>query len=748
MNIHLKDPASQPVLDNICRVLSGILCDGVDVHRCLAARALGRIGAPVAVQPLIAALLDEDEDVRTDAAEALSEMADPRAARQLLENLLGDPCTDVKLAAIATLVKLKDRRVIPWLQRMVKGRDEEIVWDEEEFYASGWDDWVDIQIKAVDALADLNAGEAVPDILAAMRAEDSQDMTEAAFKALARMGRPGIEALACFLNEDSVRLRRRAAAALGACDDLEAEGPLERAFTDSSSEVRSAAMRALAARAPADGRLAVLLDDSDATVRTEAVRLYGTEHPDLLPDMIGDASKSVQLAALTVLESITNLPADKTLVTALREKLGNRAGDIAAAAARALAARAPPQAAVNDLISLLGDATRPVNARLGALQGLTVVGGDQAVEALAGMINDEERSIRLETMAALARLAWADAVWPNAAGDALLFALRDGYGPDLDDDNEDPAPAIPKNTDEETGEPASSAASEKEDDIGAFPTSTLSAMLNDVPEAREVAGLPHDGVELTPVDMERLALAKRIKGKRRMQLVPEVVLHKDIRSFAIRVLGDLYHADVAHELAGVLKNKDAGLCMAAADSLARIGEQLNPLPDSVTEVLMDTAATANRDLKLLLIRALGAAGNKAVPAFLSGQINDEDSFVQVEAVRALSRMGQANSEVVTLLGDPDPSVRLSAAQAIAAANDTDAVTQLVDFALSYEGYHGRQAARLLRDLDPGRASTLFIEVLLDPERKRTWSVAIEALEELNCSQPVRTAEVTDREGQG
>jgi len=144
MNIHHKypqnrvqTPVSQLALDEICRVLSGILSDGVDIHRYLAARASGRIGAPASVQPLIAALLDEDEDVRTDAAEALLELADPRAAQQLLENLLGDPCTEVKLAAIESLAKLQDAKVIPWLRRMVKGRDEEIVWDEEEFYSSG-----------------------------------------------------------------------------------------------------------------------------------------------------------------------------------------------------------------------------------------------------------------------------------------------------------------------------------------------------------------------------------------------------------------------------------------------------------------------------------------------------------------------------------------------------------------------------------------------------------------------------------
>jgi len=85
--------AVQPISDGldeaICKVLSEILDNGVDVHRCLAAQALGSIGGEAVVEPLIAALLDEDEDVRTDAAAALSKLADPRSGKQLMENLLG-----------------------------------------------------------------------------------------------------------------------------------------------------------------------------------------------------------------------------------------------------------------------------------------------------------------------------------------------------------------------------------------------------------------------------------------------------------------------------------------------------------------------------------------------------------------------------------------------------------------------------------------------------------------------------------
>jgi HEAT repeat protein len=351
-------------------------------------------------------------------------------------------------------------------------------------------------------------------------------------------------------------------------------------------------------------------------------------------------------------------------------------------------------------------------------------------------------------MPALARLARADAVWPNVAGDALLFALRGGYAPEAGEETGDQSSETTQELDAEEETSAPARVANNDNDAGAFPTSTLSAILEDTPDVREIVDLPGEGVELTLMDMERLALAKRIKGKKRMQLEPKVVLHEDIRLFAARVLGDLYHAEVAQELADVLNNSDAGLRLAAADSLARIGEHLSPFPDAVTEILMATAVEADRELKLLLIRALAAAGGEAAPAFLAGQLSNQDSFIRTEAVRALTRARRSGPEIEALLDDPDPAVRLCAAQAVAGADGDDAIEMLVNFAFSFEGYHGRETARLLREMDATQASALFVDVLQNPEHKRTWSVAIEALEELNCPRPILNAEIPDCERRG
>ncbi|MBT7756252.1 MAG: hypothetical protein HN732_02930, partial [Rhodospirillaceae bacterium] len=684
-------------------MLGNILADGVDVHRCLAAQALGRIGGEDTLQPLITALLDEDEDVRTDAAEALVRLADPRAGQQLLENLLGDPCAEVKIAAIEALAKLGDNSVIPWLRRIVAGRDEEIVWDEQEFYSSGWDDWVDIQIAAVKGLAELGVGEAVPDIIAAMADEAGQDMTEVAFKALARMGEPGIQALAGILDDPSARLRRRAATALASSQIEGARDYCAGALIDTAPEVRLAALRGMAAGDAADSRLEPLLRDPDAGVRAAAITLCAVHYVDQLSVAIADDAIQVQLAGLIVIAGLSTASSDEALsdqalLAAVRDRL---TGETAAAAARAFAALARG-GAMAELTGMLQDVDRPEADRLGALQGLAAIGGGEAVAALVAVVDDKDRPIRLEAMSALGKLAVQDQIWPNEAGSALIAALGGCHEPD-----EPPEPAVAEVIPLQV--PSEPALPGPAPEQTAFPTSTLNALLADVPEARETAGLPRDGVELTPMDMERLALAKRIKkSKKRMPIAPKVVRHQDIRRFAARVLGELPHGDVAQQLALALADGDGEVRMAAADSLARIGARPGTLCDDVSAAILTALGTADRDLKLLLLRALaGCPGEDAIVA-LRGYLVDEDSFLRSEAIRGLSNLARVGPEIDDLLGDPDPSVRLCAAEAIAMEKAERAIPALVDFALSFEGYHGKQAAGLLRELDAAAAGGLFL----------------------------------------
>ncbi|MFQ5953967.1 MAG: HEAT repeat domain-containing protein [Kiloniellales bacterium] len=714
----------------MCAALCRVLGEGIDMHRCLAARVLGRIGDPGGVEALIAALLDQDEDVRTDAAAALARMAPPEAGRQLLGNLLGDPCTQVKLNAIDALTCLRHPELVPWLRRMLKGRDQEIAWDEAGFYEDGWDDWVDVQVKAVEALAELGIADAVPEIVGAIDDELGQDLSETGFKALARLGDPGIEAVAGYLEHADERRRRRAAAVLAACESEAARPALARALQDHCPDVRLAAARALAARDAADQRLAPLLADRDPEVRAQAVRLCGRHHPRRIEALLeGDRAAAVLPAVLDLAAEAPDLLARDQVAEKARSLLGGADASAAASAAVALAAVAG-EAALVDLVEQLTNTKRPLEARLGAARALAKLGGEPAVGALARVLGDDERQLRLEAIAALATLAAAVEPWPNPPGETLLAALSGELVPE---------PRAETGAEARAGENAAPARVEEappaEDEAAAeaFPKSTLQSILGDTAPAmpRDDAG----GVELTQRDLDRLALAARTPRKRRVPVTPKVAPHRDVRRFAARVLGDLARDEIAGALAEALNDSDAELRRAVADSLARIGARTGALPRQVVDALLRALGDGERDVRLSAVRALGAAGSRRAAKPLIDRLRDDDSSVRAEALTALARLGAVGPEVESLIDDREPAVRLAAARAVAAAGGVSAVERLGDFAFAHEGTHRREAGRLLRGLDRAAGSVRFLEVLDDPNRRRLWPVAIEALEEIHRTDP-------------
>ncbi len=730
-----RDPATQA-----CRALGGVLREGVDIHRCEAAQALGRIGRPPAARALVDALLDEDEDVRIDAAGALARLAPPEAGRQLLENLLGDPCTGVKLAAIEALTRLRHPELAPWLRRLVAGRDPEIVWDEAEFYEGGWDDWVDIQLKAIQSLAELGIEDAVPEIVAAIDDELGQDLTAVGFKALGKLGDPGIAALIRYLDEGDPRCRRRVATVLSECPGDAAQTAVTQALGDPAKEVRRAAAQALAKQDSGDPRLAALLSDSEPELRAEAVRICGGHHPECLTELLDDGNAVVLSALFEALAAKPDLVPGTAAVPVVRAALAGPDAALAASAAEALAVLSSGDAA-EDLVTLLADPGRPLVARLGATRALVRLGGERAIEALAETLCNDERELRLKAIAGLATLATIEPAWLNRAGEILLSALRGEWVPEPEPEPE-PAPE-PEPEPAPEPEPETVENTVNEAPAPAFPASTLEAMLGDW--APPAADLERDGppVELTQEDLDRLALAARKKGKKVVEVLPPVAPHQDVRRFAARVLGDLAYDEVALELAGALSqalgqalgqapgNGDMELRRAAADSLARIGARLEAFSDPVIDALLQSLIDADRDIRLSAIRALGGAGGPGTARTVESQLKDPDSFVRAEAVRALDRIGAAGPSVTGLLNDPDPGVRLAAAQAVAHRAEPIAADLLGDLALGFEGYHRREVGRLLRRLDPTAATARFLEVLDNPDNLRQRPVAIAVLEELN-----------------
>ncbi|MHA1108728.1 MAG: HEAT repeat domain-containing protein, partial [Alphaproteobacteria bacterium] len=690
----------------------------------LAAQALGHLHQqhPDIVGALIDALLDEDEDVRSDAASALAGLADPRSAPQLFDNLIGDPNAEVKGAALDVLIRMNHPEIAGWLRRLLKGRDPEIVWDEDAFYTDEWDDWTDIQLRALKGLGELGLEDSVPDIAAAIDDEMGQDLIVPAFATLATLGQPGIAALAGYLESGGPKQRRRAASALGSTETGAASPAMDRALDDPSEEVRLAAARVLARRDPADPRLRRLFQDGIAELRAEAVRICGQAHADQVQSLLDDRSPAVRTAVYSLLcEAPHVLPAESVLQTLL-SGLQETDGALAILAANALAAVAPTEA-IDELSRLVADESRAGDVRAGAAKALAGIKGAGIENTLVAVIGEPDRSLRLAALSGLLGIARARDDWPNVAGDALIAALRGELVAEPEPEPEaDPLP-----------EPAPQVEPQVE---VREPTSTLEAILGGdaiPPGPDEDPGAP---VELTEQDFERLALAERIPRKQRVSANPKLAPYSDVRRIAARLLGDLPHQDIACALAEALESDDAEMRLPAADSLARIAVDSSALPEDAMLILTATLDGKDREIQLCAIRALGAAGGPEAIDLVRTLLTHEDSFIRTGAVRALSGRDCLGPEVATLLSDPDRSVRLAAAEATAAAGGEDALDCLFEFAFAANGEHSSEAGRLLRAIDAPGASGRFLDVLADTGRLKELPVAIEALVQLNRPEPM------------
>ncbi|MDP6709578.1 MAG: HEAT repeat domain-containing protein, partial [Alphaproteobacteria bacterium] len=639
--------------DGAGAALVRILGNGIETHRCLAARALGRMQQRSGLDVLLAALMDEDEDVRTDAATALAQIADASAAEPLMQSLLGDPCPEVKLAAIDGLARLRHPDICSVLRRLVKGRDESVLLDDGDFYESGWDDWLDLQVKAIESLAALGDETAAEDIATAIDDEFGQDLSQVGFRALGRLKDAGVRVLSRYLDRSDVRDRRRAVSVLAGMGGETAAAAVAQAFDDPASEVRLALVEGLA-EAPDETRLARLLADPSTEVRLCTLERWGAGMPDLVASALDDPEATVRAAALGALSQKQDAVSAEDL-SRIRRRLDD-APSVAARAALALAAL-DAEGAIEELPGIVRDGERGPEARLGALEALVPIGGDEVVRIAGEAATDPDRQLRLGALSVLARLAVGVDEWPNAAGDRLLEIL--GVAEDaaettaaeteseveaITDDGDEPAEPAPEPETVAEPEPAGAKI---------YPTRTLAAIM----AADQTAAMPQAAAEevaLSDEDLDYLALAKATPRKGRASPTPDIPADLDARRFAARLLGDVAEPDVAQALAGHLASDDSELRLAAVDSLSRIAARRTDLPSAVREELQVCLSDTDRDMRLQAARALGAACDSGAVESLKSCLADADGFVRIEAIRALSALGACAAEVTELLDDPEP----------------------------------------------------------------------------------------------
>jgi len=783
-NLFNENAANIEIADlpkTVCGALVKVLTDGVDVQRCAAAKALGSLKHPDGVEPLIATLLDEDPDVRADAAEALSRIKDLRALRQLLDNFIGDPDTDVKRYALRALVDMKYAPVVEWLEKLLREEDDEIQWDEVDFFDREWDDREDFRLMAIEGLGTLKGVDVIPDIAAVLDDEFAQDMSEVAFRTLMGLGDEGIAVVGKHLADGQERQRRRAATALAGSAAPAAELLTNKALQDKALDVRMSAARVLAKRNGADKRLRLILADADPLARAEGIRLCGVCNPEWVLRLIDDKHPTVQIAALNVLAENPDVHPGKDIIEAVRERIVGKkdvsSPEPVVAAALAAYVALGAKDALDHLLVIAEDTAKSEELRLAAIEGLSALGGEKAVNTLTQLAADGARQVRLNAMMALAGVAGS----ANSAGEKAIQSLFAAlHGELLAEAEEDPAEDVAEETSgaDEVDEADASTATEPADldsssedlvvqsdvetqdgdiadqplsqleappqvdgelladegteanaivtdePLDTGPTSTLEAVLA-ASEKVKVQGA--DEVLLTPEDLDMLENTKDSTGRKKGKVrAPQP--HIDVKRFAARVMGDLQGESVAIELAGCLRDSDPDLALTAADSIARIADGGMALPYETVQALIFTFQTGERDLRLQALRALANDTGGKGPGLLADGLKDESTYVRIEALRGFANRCCADQAVADMLDEDHSDVRLAAARAIAKTAGPDALHALVKYAFAYEATHRRQAAGLMKDLDVDGACKVMINVIENEEGHRQWQAAAEILD--------------------
>jgi len=191
--------------------------------RWIAAEALCKLGAP-AVDPLIGALQHHNDDVRWKAAVALGEIGDPRAVEPLIA-LLCDEDRFVKGRAAHALGLIGEAAVIPLIRALREG-DGNLRWG------------------SAIALGKIRDTRAIEPLIRALADKYENVRTEAA-TALAGIGKPALTPLLQFLKFSDGAARLEVVLALGELKDTDAIQPLIQMLENENEEERKAIADAL-----------------------------------------------------------------------------------------------------------------------------------------------------------------------------------------------------------------------------------------------------------------------------------------------------------------------------------------------------------------------------------------------------------------------------------------------------------------------------------------------------------------------
>ena len=637
----------------------------------IAARALGYLEDPLAVESLCAALKDGPNEVRCAAAEALGKLKDGRAEEHLIA-ALGDDYWRVRMAAVQALGEFKDVEPcigalkdehpdVRWVAAkvLVVLKDDRSV---EHLIAALGDEYWRVRKVAAQALGELKDARAVEPCIVALKDEHSDVREEAAKVLVVLNDVRSVEPLIAALNDDNEDVRSAAAEVLGELNDSRAVEPLIPVLRDRRKDVRGAAR--------------------------EAVRKFGTAAVEPLIVALGDRSKAVRRAAAEALGELGDPRAVEPLSNVLTSALNEEDNVGQRAVTKALQAIGGREAA--RVLSLYEGTEEDIRKSLAVLEDADLV------------VKDEDLERRLD--AALDLVA-ARGEWGIRALLQRLYKgikIVDGFVDYLDDYFvHDPGTYAWNEYLRKLHivEALGRARAESAVDSLAELVSAYSDLDTHMGEER--------GLFNTQLRTAAAASLKKIGSEAALQAL----------AHAVRRLIDSLE-DLPEPQQGTVYV-----------SLKVLGEEIgNPTVALLTAALESNPSATVRYYAALI---LGAIGDPAVVDALFAALDDRDEWVRRNSASALGKIGdkRAVERLLIALTSDDWIMRVNAAKSLGQIEDTRAVDALVVAASDENETVRRSAAWALAELKDTRAVQVLVAALTDADEV-VRETAVDALDRL------------------
>ncbi|NNF77241.1 MAG: hypothetical protein HKN05_04355, partial [Rhizobiales bacterium] len=720
--------------------LERALKTGSEPERCLAAKALGCHPNARAASVLVSALRDQDPDVRCEVAFSLAKVGDAQAISPLLENLRDDPVGEVKSVYLQVLKSLGFEVGLDLVCALATGRAEEldVQWEDD---LSGWDDWLDVQLAAIEALGAQTGGSgqqsAVQAILAALQDPDGQDLWAPACQSLARMGGVGIGALERLQAVASPLNKKRIATSLLHAESLLAEPLLCQLVRDKDVSVRLAALDA-ATKIGLESVCESATKDVAPEVRAAAYDGLNGPSPRTLATGLNDINPKVRMATCRAIERAGQEVNGLSVANRVEQLL--RTGDPALLAAMVSAcAVSEPGKTVELVEDMVNNPSTATPVRLVCVRLLGTLCTPRSVELLISAANDKRQDIRLACLVALGKCAKAGGARAQKAAQALMAALEGtliatpaGWMPE--------EPAVPvhmprKNKQapregaeghvqlDGNGNIVEKAAEVLVDpttgaeDTDPVPISTLDAILApgvSRDEATEAAGIVID-----EEDLPYLARTAAQISKRRLSPEATTPAHLDVPRLAARILATLPREEFVAPLAAASQSQDKELAISALDALNALAD-LNLRLDDAEQHLLHSSQAEDAELRARSVQALRKVATMEALEALKGALADDNGGVRAAALQGLSDLEATDIPYAEFCKDTDRRVRRAAAQQLARQNAETALPILLDYATIEDAVQSRDAACLMSDY--GQPGFSIMEQLVqcdDPKSRLT-----------------------------